>query len=176
MWFFPPPEVRFPRLTPRLAHGVLSTQQCEVDPIQALLVGLAIKGAKIMKNIRRTKQNICDNGDPVFTNSWNSDNPGGGADCYTAYVWNDKYAVDYEGLHGPYDSLDAALKEMDGLAMVTPSTESVDSSVLSSQEVAAKLWSESDEPLEFTINNEEWIFEKGTGFRRVYDGLTGRPL
>jgi hypothetical protein len=91
-------------------------------------------------------------------------------------VWNDKYAVDCEGLHGPYDSLDAALKEMDGLAMVTPSTESVDSSVLSSQEVAAKLWSESDEPLEFAINNEEWIFEKGTGFRRVYDGLTGRPL
>jgi len=123
-----------------------------------------------MKNVRRTKNNIYENGDPIFSHSWNSGNPGGGADCHAAYVCRDKYAVCCEDLYGPYDSFDQALKEMDELVMVSSATESIDSSVSSSEEVAAKLWCESDEAVEFTINDEDWISEKGTGFRRNGSG------
>ena len=65
-----------------------------------------------------------------------------------------------EGLLGPYDSLIAALKENDGLLMVTPSTESINCESLSGEAIAAMLWSEADEPLAFKINGEQWKYEK----------------
>jgi hypothetical protein len=112
-------------------------------------------------------EEICENGDLVFSIAWNSGNPGSGADCYIAYCWNDRYAVACDGLYGPYDSLDAALKENDALLMVTPATESIDCDSMSGEEVATMLWCESDEPLVITINGEEWKFGSGAGFQRV---------
>ncbi len=108
-----------------------------------------------------------ENGEAVFIHSWDSGNPGSGTDLYSVHLWKDKYVACVDGDYGSYDSLDAAFKEMDGLVMVSPATESIDSSVLSSEEVATKLWCESDEPIEFTINEENWIFEKGTGFHTI---------
>jgi hypothetical protein len=77
-------------------------------------------------------------------------------------------------LLGPYDSLIAALKENDGLLMVTPSTESISCESLSSEAIAAMFWSEADEPLAFEINGEQWKYAKGAGFRKAKPKRTRR--
>ena len=112
-------------------------------------------------------EEICENGEPVFCMFWGSGAPGAGADCEIVYYWNGSYAVSSssEDLLGPYDSLNAALRENDGLLRVTPATERIECESMSGKAIAAMLRSEADKPLTFKINGEKWKYERASGFR-----------
>ena len=101
---------------------------------------------------------IIEEGEIVYALQWDSGGPGAGAGYEVVYKFRDYYWThsDYEGLSGPYDSLDEALS--DAFTTMTSATERIRCSELSSEEIVERL-----EPydLECTkrivINGEDWV-------------------
>jgi len=101
---------------------------------------------------------ILEEGEIVYSLQWDSGGPAAGAGYEVVYKFRDSYWThsDYEGLSGPYDSLDEALS--DAFKTVTSATERIRCSELSSEEIVELL-----EPyvLECTkrivINGEAWV-------------------
>jgi hypothetical protein len=114
-------------------------------------------------------EDIYENGDVVFSNIWNSDELGVGSDSETVHKLGKLYVVasSFDGLSGPFSSLEAALKSDDGPVMVGATTTSISCQALSGEAVVRLLFSTEDEPFEIEVNGDQWRFEKVSGFCRV---------
>jgi hypothetical protein len=136
-----------------------------LNNITRILMNISYTGVNAMRNNfendeedeEELLEEICENGEPVFSMFWDSGAPTPGADCKTVYCCKVNYAVSSssEGLLGPYDSLEVALRENDGLLMVTSSTPRASTvNPCRARRIATMLWSEADEPLTLKINGE----------------------
>jgi hypothetical protein len=105
-----------------------------------------------------TPELVIEEGEIVYGLEWDSGSPAIGGGYEVVYKFREYYWAysDYEGLIGPYASLDKALSS--NFTTVTEATQSIRCSELSSNEIAERL-----EPydLEYTkrivINGEDWV-------------------
>jgi hypothetical protein len=111
---------------------------------------------------------IIDKGEEVFSLNWDSGGPGSGGGCESVYHWKGKFAffsLDFDN-SGPYASLDEALQEHEQLLMVTSATESIDCTLLTTEELAKRLSCEGDVH-EIELNGEPWVYRAKAGeFKR----------
>jgi uncharacterized protein (TIGR02996 family) len=124
---------------------------------------------------------IIEKGECVFYNDWDSGGLGAGAGSERAYRWRGKFAfasADY-GNAGPFDSLEEVLKRQDCLLSVTSATDSIWSSLLTAEEIAARLTYygyDDDEHYPFSVNGESWVYDPETGtFTPAVEGGTTVP-
>jgi hypothetical protein len=98
-------------------------------------------------------------GEVVFSVEWDSDAPGAGAGGHAVLRWRGKFYVmsDDLGDSGPSETLDDVLEDQD-VSWVSTATTSVWSSMLTAEEVAARLHHGLDEDHEFEINDEPWAY------------------
>jgi hypothetical protein len=102
---------------------------------------------------------IIEDGQCVYSVSWNTGGPGGGSGCERVYTLNGAYAVvldDGEG-SGPYSTLIDAIGATEQLFMVGPATTEIESKELNTEEIISilKLFEGVDESeLQIRINGE----------------------
>lgn len=107
---------------------------------------------------------IIEDGQCVYSVSWDSGGPGGGSGCERVYTLNGTYAValdDGEG-SGPYSTLLDAIGATEQLYMVGPATTEIESKELNTEEIISmlKLFEGVDEPeLKIRINGEGSIIQ-----------------
>ena len=82
------------------------------------------------------RRKVVDDGDLVFTKDWGSNGPGAGNGTESVSRWRDKfYAWSADiGFNGPYETLNAGLKDHDML-LVTSATTGFWSSIMSTDEL-----------------------------------------
>ena len=104
-------------------------------------------------------ESIIEDGQCVYSVSWNTGGPGGGSGCERVYTLNGAYAVvldDGEG-SGPYSTLIDAIGATEQLFMVGPATTEIESKELNTEEIISilKLFEGVDESeLQIRINGE----------------------
>jgi hypothetical protein len=104
-------------------------------------------------------ESIIEDGQCVYSVSWNTGGPGGGSGCERVYTLNGAYAVvldDGEG-SGPYSTLIDAIGATEQLFMVGPATTEIESKELNTEEIISilKLFEGVDESeLKIRINGE----------------------
>ena len=107
---------------------------------------------------------IIEKGECVFAHDWESGGLGAGAGCEQVYRWRGKFAfasADY-GNAGPFDSLEEVLKQQDCLTCVTSATTDICCSLMTDEELAARLTFDDGVCL-FRINGETWGYNPETG-------------
>jgi hypothetical protein len=107
---------------------------------------------------------IIEKGECVFANDWDS---GGGAGCERVYRMDGKFAfasADY-GNAGPFGSLEEVLKQQDCLLGITSATDSIWCSLMTAEEIAARLtyYGDDDEHYPISVNGEMWGYNPETG-------------
>jgi hypothetical protein len=119
-------------------------------------------------------EQIVENGEEVFSHSWDSGGPGAGAGCESVYKWKGKYAtgsLDNDQL-GPFTSLRKALKTPEAsLTQVSDATTDISCSELSAAQLV-KLLECYQDGLEVLVNDEVWVYRAGAWqFERKRDAL-----
>lgn len=106
---------------------------------------------------------ILEEGERVYNLFWDSDNPGAGADDESVYLWNGQYypilSDDYDTQ--PYPTLQEVMVAYE-LDHFRETTVSIESTLLSAEQIAQLLHSACDGPHEFQINDETWYFDGET--------------
>lgn len=105
---------------------------------------------------------IVESGERVYSLSWDTGGPGGGAGAEHVYALDGLYAVvlDDGESFGPYQSLQEAISEHEQLSWVGPATTEIESSELKTAEIEVLLrpLEGVDEPtLNLKINGEERV-------------------
>src|SRR5262245_34871659 len=121
---------------------------------------------------RREAKKIIRFGKVVYELFWDSGGPGAGAEYEYVFRWRDKYAcrLSYAEPMGPFDDIRAAIREA-WLDNITSATVHINSTELSSEEIAAVLRCDENEDaasMEFHINDGPWCFNtEGKAVRRA---------
>ena len=111
---------------------------------------------------------IIDEGETVYSQSWDSGAPGAGADVESVLKYDGKYwaLTSYNGLQGPLDSLIEAL-ESEELLRVSGATQQIESSKMSEEELSAKISGFGGDAGVFTINGAAYeLFDDGSVKKR----------
>ncbi len=102
---------------------------------------------------------IIEDGQCVYSVSWDTDGPGGGSGCERVHTLNGAYAVacDDGERFGPYSTLCEAISAIEQLYLVGPATIEIESKELNADEIMSMLkrFEGMDEPeLKIMINSE----------------------
>jgi hypothetical protein len=112
----------------------------------------------------------------VYELYWDSGGPGAGAEYERVFRWRDKYAghTSHAGTTGPFDDIRTAICDAEVNA-VGSATVHINSTELSSEEIAELLWDMQSMGESFRINDEPWGFnEQGRAVRRApSEGVDG---
>jgi hypothetical protein len=103
---------------------------------------------------------IIEDGQCVYSVSWDTGGPGGGSGCERVYTLNGVYAValDDGEVSGPYSTLLDAVGSTEQLFMVGPATRDIESKELNTEEIVSilRLFEGVDKPeLKIRINGED---------------------
>jgi len=115
---------------------------------------------------------LLDEGRVVFEHGWDSGGPGAGSGSERVLAYRGRFwysSLDF-GVRGPYgDLLDTVVRH--GLFTVTEATTELSSTVLSTAELVLRLESEFKDMdrVEFTVNCDTYVYEKGSGFSEVHE-------
>jgi uncharacterized protein (TIGR02996 family) len=114
------------------------------------------------------KEYIIEEGEMVYELEWDSGGPGAGAGVNSVHHWKGKYVSSSDNGHeGPFNSLDEALEEDDGLLCVNSATGCINSSVMSAKEIAKRLVCYEKDGFEVQINGQYWVYRAATNdFKR----------
>ncbi|MCA6575358.1 MAG: hypothetical protein IM537_11725 [Pseudanabaena sp. M57BS1SP1A06MG] len=106
--------------------------------------------------------------EPVYSVYWDSESIGAGADLEQVYRWGDKYIVSLSSDENitVYSSLLEAIERND-LFNVGDATKKIDSSELSSEEIAIHLKTLEQNPYKLLINSELWQYQKTGKFSKL---------
>ena len=105
----------------------------------------------------------------VYELYWDSGGPGAGAESEYLFRWRDKYASrkSYTEPKGPFDDIRTAIRGAE-LNAVGGAVVYINSTELSSEEIAELLWDMGTMGESFRINDEPWGFnEEGRAVRRA---------
>lgn len=105
--------------------------------------------------------------EPVYSVYWDTESLGAGADLEQVYRWGDKYIVCLSSDENTtvYSSLLEAIESND-LFNVGDATKEIDSSELSSDEIAIHLRALEQKPYKILINGELWQCDENQRFDR----------
>ena len=112
--------------------------------------------------MKHDKEDIANNGDPVYTLSWDSGAPGPGADVECIYKIGDAYyaILSYEGWPtGPYENLVEALRASE-LDLILSAVTEIECVELSDFELSEILRSTNDPGFYLTINGAKWQLDQ----------------
>ncbi|MFN5657446.1 MAG: hypothetical protein ACK47D_01920 [Pseudanabaena sp.] len=106
--------------------------------------------------------------EPVYSVHWDSESIGAGADLEQVYRWGDKYIVSLSSDENTtvYSSLLEAIERND-LFNVGDTTKQIDSSELSSEEIASHLRASGESMYKVLINDEPWQSHETGRFSRM---------
>ena len=109
----------------------------------------------------------------VYSVFWDSGGPGAGADYECVFRWRDHYAtcLSFDDPMGPFDTIRAAIRAAD-LNFVTPATVEIQSTELTSEEIAKLLRCQLDPPFSLRINGEPWVLSEMGKFGRKIEKMT----
>ncbi len=115
-------------------------------------------------------EEIIDNGEAVFENYWETDNPGAGADAERVIKFKGRYYAcpSDDDVSGPYDTLEKALDATD-FAWLNDTTVEIQSSELSADQIVQRLTYEGDGDHQLEINGEPWLATATGEFKRIAD-------
>jgi hypothetical protein len=111
---------------------------------------------------------IYEEGEDVFRHDWDSGGPGAGANSEIVYRFRDLYwpCSSVEGLFGPTETLQEALKSGDFLK-VTSATTSIHCTEIGVARLAKMLEAATVGPKEFVLNGASWQLTAKGRFNRV---------
>lgn len=113
----------------------------------------------------------------IFYSAWDNGGMGGGGFFYITKRKSRYYfhSVDFGETYGPYQTLDEALSENEVfLYMINETTESIESSELSTEEIVSRIDVRNlHEDQVIYINNTNYIFSSEHGARVLKEGETG---
>ena len=106
--------------------------------------------------------------EPVYSVYWDTESLGAGADLEQVYRWGDKYIVCLSSDENTtvYSSLLEAIESND-LFNVGDATKEIDSSELSSEEIARHLRAVEKKHYKFLVNGEYWQSHEAGKFSRI---------
>jgi hypothetical protein len=112
---------------------------------------------------RTALERIVEDGDSLFTHSWDSGGLGGGGGMESIRELNGQFAMSSLdiGSEGPYATFDEALAAF-GVLTVTSASTSIWRSLMTAEELAKRLECDED-GFELEINSEPWVYRAATG-------------